>query len=516
MAEPLRIGVIGAGILGLTAALRFTRAGARVTVIEREADVGGLVASFEIGGSHLERFYHHLFRSDTDIQDLIREVGLGDLLVWPQPKVSSLYGGRMYSFGSATDVLRFSPLPLVDRFRLGMGAAYLKLENNYHRLEGKTAANWIREWMGQKAFDVFWGPLLRAKFGRLAEEIAMPWFWSRVHLRSQRLGYLKGGFYGLYKRLADRIQEAGGEIRLQSEVRSIRSQDGKVVIESTAGEETFDLVLATTPTRVFMRLAQGLPDDYRSRYDWGTYYGAHSVILGLKRQLMDGTYWLNIHDEGFPFLTVVEHTNYMPPSDYNGMHIVYLGNYLPMDDPLFSRPDDEVLLEFLVALRKIHPRFDESWVVESHVFKAPFAQPIVTEEYHKHIPPHTTPLKGVYLANMFQVYPEDRGQNYSVKMANRVASQMLTDAGLAAQAAPSGASAATSSSAASAAAAASVVLSAPSAAMGASATSPAASDSATPPAGAAPQATPTAPIQPTPDPGATIVVPPTDGGSASS
>jgi protoporphyrinogen oxidase len=424
---PQSVGVIGAGILGLTAALRFMQAGARVTVIEREDRVGGLVASFEIGGSFLERFYHHLFRSDRDIQNLIAEVGLGDNLVWPRPDVSSLYGGKFYGLDSALDVLLFPPLAIVDRLRLGAGAAYLKVENNYHRLEGQTAAAWIKHWMGPEVYRVVWGPLLRAKFGDLAEEIAMPWFWSRIHLRSQRLGYLRGGFYRLYARLAEVLTAGGARILLNTEVRSIRSENDHVVVDTAGGPESFDRVLATTPTRVFMRLAEDLPSDYVARYDRGDYYGAHAVILGLNRQLLDGIYWLNIHDPGFPFLTVVEHTNYMPPSDYGGMHIVYLGNYLPMSNPLFRRPDEEVLRDFTTALRRVNTAFDESWIEESHVFKAPYAQPIVTVDYHTHIPPHETPLPNVFLANMFQVYPEDRGQNYSVKMANHVARRVMSD-----------------------------------------------------------------------------------------
>jgi protoporphyrinogen oxidase len=421
------IGVIGAGILGLTAALRFVQAGARVTVIEREERVGGLVASFEIGGSHLERFYHHLFRSDVDVQRLIAEVGLGDQLVWPLPDTSSLYGGQIYSVDSATDLLRFSPLPLTERVRLGAALAYLKLERNYHRFEDQTAAAWIKRWMGSEVYRVFWGPLLRAKFGQYADQVAMPWFWSRVHLRSQRLGYLRGGFYRLYARLAETLEGAGARVQLSTEVRAIRSEGGATVVDTSAGEERFDLLLATTPTRVFMRLAQGVPDEYRQRHDWGDYYGAHAVVLGLNRQLLDGVYWLNILDPDFPFLAAVEHTNYMPPSDYDGLHIVYLGNYLPMSDPLFQRSEEEVLDEFVGALARINPAFDQSWIVESHMFKAPFAQPIVTVDYHRHIPPHETPLAGVYLANMFQVYPQDRGQNYSVRMANEVAARMLRE-----------------------------------------------------------------------------------------
>ena len=421
------VGVIGAGILGLTAALRFVQAGARVTVIEREERVGGLVASFEIGGSHLERFYHHLFRSDVDVQRLIAEVGLGDQLVWPRPDTSSLYDGKIYGVDSPMNLLRFSPLPFLERIRLGAALAYLKLERNYHRFEGQTAAAWIKRWMGPEVYRVFWGPLLSAKFGRYAEQVAMQWFWSRVHLRSQRLGYLRGGFYRLYTRLAETLEESGARVLLGTEVRSISSEEGKVSVDTSAGPEGFDLLLATTPTRVFMKLAQGIPDDYTERYDWGDYYGAHAVILGLNRQLLDGVYWLNILDPGFPFLAAVEHTNYMPPSDYGGLHVVYLGNYLSMSDPLFRRPDEEVLDEFVGALHRINPAFDRTWLVESHIFKAPFAQPIVTVDYHEHIPPHETPLPGVYLANMFQVYPQDRGQNYSVRMANEVAARILRE-----------------------------------------------------------------------------------------
>src|SRR5579871_1590557 len=188
------VGVIGAGILGLTAAYRLTQAGAHVTVIERETAIGGLTASFSIGGSRLERFYHHLFRSDHAARALIEEVGLGSALVWPRPKTSSFVGGQFHQLDSASSVLRFTPLPFVDRLRLGAGLAYLKLMPSGQPLEGQTAAGWIRRWMGPEVFRVVWGPLLRAKFGAYADQIALPWFWARIHYRSQRLGYLRHGF----------------------------------------------------------------------------------------------------------------------------------------------------------------------------------------------------------------------------------------------------------------------------------------------------------------------------------
>ena len=192
-----------------------------------------------------------------------------------------------------------------------------------------------------------------------------------------------------------------------------------------------------------MKLTDGLPDDYRKRYDWGSALGAHCVILALDRSLLDPIYWLNINDPGYPFLAAVEHTNMMPAADYGGRRLLYLGNYLPMDHRYFKQSDEETIAEFLPALKKLNPAFDPSWITERWVFKAPFAQPVVTRDYAQHIPPLTTPIPNLYLGNMFQVYPEDRGQNYSVKLANKLAGLIDVTPGVGAPAAaPAGAGAA--------------------------------------------------------------------------
>jgi protoporphyrinogen oxidase len=132
-----------------------------------------------------------------------------------------------------------------------------------------------------------------------------------------------------------------------------------------------------------------------------------------------------VNDPAYPFLAVVEHTNFLPPSEYEGLHLVYLGNYLPTSHPLFQQDEQETIASFLPHLRRINPEFSEGWIKETYAFKAPFAQPIVTVDFHEHIPPLATPIPNLYLANMFQVYPQDRGQNYSVKLGNEVAKLVI-------------------------------------------------------------------------------------------
>ena len=415
----MRYGVLGGGALGLTAALRLAQRGHEVMVIEREPEAGGLAAGFRVGDAYLDKFYHHLFRSDTAAQALIAELGLSDRLLWPRPRTVTLWGGQVHQLDSPLTLLRFRPLPLADRLRMGAAMAYLRLERDYHRLEGKRAAPWIRRWMGARSHEVVWEPLLRAKFGAVADEIALPWFWARIHYRSTELGYLRGGFQQLYDRLVERIQALDGQVRLGTRVTSITPTDAAIDVVTDAGTERFERVVSTLPTRLTCQLTPALPEDYRARHEWGRAYGAHCLILALDRPLTD-SYWMNINDRGFPFLALVEHTNYMPPSDYGGRHLVYLGNYRPMTDPLFSMSKQAILDEFLPCLTRVNPAFQPEWVTESWSFSAPFAQPIVTVDYHEHIPPFDTPVPGLYTASMFQVYPQDRGQNYSIALANRL------------------------------------------------------------------------------------------------
>jgi protoporphyrinogen oxidase len=180
-----------------------------------------------------------------------------------------------------------------------------------------------------------------------------------------------------------------------------------------------DRVVSTLAVRLTCRLVPELPDDYRARHEWGQAYGAHCLVLALDRPLTK-SYWMNVTDPGYPFMALVEHTNYMEPADYGGRHLVYLGNYRPMDDPLLRTTTAEVVDQFAPHLSRINPAFKRDWVTDAWSFAAPFAQPIVTVDFREHIPPFETPVPGLWVASMFHVYPHDRGQNYSIDLAERV------------------------------------------------------------------------------------------------
>ena len=419
--------VLGGGALGLMTAYRLAQAGQSVIVFEQEKIAGGLASGFQVeegSDTWLEKFYHHLFRTDKTAINTIQEMGLDDRLEWLRPRTVSLVGGQIYQLDSPLTLLQFKPWRIDERLRVGAVLSYLKLVPP-QLLEGKRADPWLRHWLGKHVYEMFFESLFISKFGPLYNQIALPWFWARFHDRTTHLGYLRGGFQHLYNRLAERIQQAGGKVLLGTRVEKVEQLDGRWRIESSQGTWTFDRVISTFPTRLTCRLIPALPESYRAKYDWGQAYGAHCLIVAVSKQLTD-SYWINICDRDYPFTGVFEHTNFRPPSEYAGRHLLYLGSYRPMDDPLFIMSKEEVMAAYFPALKRIIPAFDASLVTASWMFQAPFAQPIVTTDYKEHIPPLHTPLAGLWVANMFQVYPHDRGQNYSLALAERLVKQLLS------------------------------------------------------------------------------------------
>jgi protoporphyrinogen oxidase len=420
----MKYGILGGGALGLMAAYRLAQAGQTVMVFEQENVAGGLAAGFRIGDTWLEKYYHHIFRSDKMAIQVIKELELGDRLEWLRPRTVSLVQSQIYQLDSPLSLLLFKPWRLDERLRVGAILAYLKVANPAW-LEDKTAHAWLYKWMGKRPYEMVFESLLLGKFGELYDQIALPWFWARIHDRTTELGYLRGGFQLLYERFVERIIQLRGKVLLGTRVEKVEQAENGWQVTTSQGNWNFDRIISTLPTRLTCRLIPALPDEYRNQYDWGQAYGAHCLILALDRQLTD-SYWINICDRGYPFTGLFEHTNFRSPAEYGGRHLVYLGNYRPMDDPLFKMSKEKVIANFIPHLKRIVPSFDPAWIQESWLFKAPFAQPIVTTDYRQHISPLETSLPGLWTANMFQIYPHDRGQNYSLALADKLVKQLVS------------------------------------------------------------------------------------------
>ena len=445
----MRVGIIGGGVAGLAAAYELTRGGHYAEVFEVAPFLGGQASTFPVGGGRLERGYHHLFVSDTAITELIHELGLGDKLAWLESKVGLYHQGRIWDFSTPMDLLRFKPLSLWQRLRVGLWTLRLQRTADYSRFEDITARDWLSRHMGSKAYEVLFEPLLRGKFGDHYDQVSMTWLWGKVRLRvasrgktlqKERLGYPLGSFGEVIDKLAGRIREQGGDVHTSARVNRVLvspNNDGDETASglevqlagSEAEDREYDAVIATTPSYVFTRLTPPMPDDYQEMLTGVNYLSAVLLVLELDRPLT-AKYWLSIADQDMPFVAIIEHTNMIDKSLYGGKHIVYISNYPDRNSELYRMEPEELLDLFVPHLRKLNPEFDRSWVQEYHHHRVDGAQPIIGRNYSQRIPPHRTPFRRLYLANTTQIFPEDRGTNYSIRMGRDIARMVLDDAGM--------------------------------------------------------------------------------------
>ncbi|MCO5221204.1 MAG: NAD(P)/FAD-dependent oxidoreductase [Thermomicrobiales bacterium] len=437
MSERKRIAIVGGGIAGLTAAYRLSQAGYEVTLWERAPRFGGQAGAFPVQGGKLEYFYHHLFQSDTQITELIHELGIGDRLAWLPSNVGYFADGTIYPLNGAKDLLTLPILPFHDRLRVGLVTAYLQRVKNWKPYEKVTAKEWLTRAMGERAYSRTFGAQLDAKFGRYADQIAMVWFWGKIWLRTtsrrsplegEKLGYPIGSFDVVIDAIVEGARNAGATLISGSGPSELtQNDDGSWSVKIEGAEpQVFDAVIGSVPSPIFAKLAPQLPDDYRKKLLSLDYEAAVVVLLELDRALSD-IYWMNIADPSMPFTAIIEHTNFVAPGNYDGKHYVYLSKYLEPDDPYFTMPEDEVIASYLPHLQKVNTAFDRNWISRYWVFRERAAQPIITLNYSERIPDHRTPLSGLYLANTSQIYPEDRGTNYSVRLGNQIASMVKGD-----------------------------------------------------------------------------------------
>ncbi len=422
------VAIVGGGFTALAAAYELARAGVAVTILETELEIGGLAAAFDAGGSKLERFYHHWFTNDLDVMQLIADLGLSDHLLISSTSTGVYYSNTILKLSTPLDLVRFTPLSFADRIRLGLLTLRARRIRNWRELEHKTAAQWLTQMGGENVFRVVWEPLLKGKFGPTADQVSAVWFWNKLKLRGgsrgkrgeERLVYFRGGFAALARALAGEITRLGGRIETNAGVSAIRPVGDRWQLVSHAGRVIADQVIVTPALPLVADMIEDwAPAEYRAQLRRINYLANVCLVLELDRSL-SSTYWLNVNDPSFPFVAVIEHTNFERPQSYGGRHIVYLSKYLPHSDPVYAMSAQEVLEYAYPYLRRMFPRLERDWIKQHHLWKARWAQPVVERHYSRLVPQQSGPLPGWHLCSMAQIYPEDRGTNYAIREGRRV------------------------------------------------------------------------------------------------
>lgn len=425
--------IVGCGISGMTLAKRLREAGYAVDIFEKESAPGGIARGFKAKGwkDSVEFFYHHWFKKDSDLLGLIDELGVKSRVRFKSPTTVMYHKGKFYPFDSIPAAVAYPGLGYgIHKIRFGLAGVYLRLTKNWQQLEKVTAKEWMTRYAGEFAYKTMWEPMMIGKFGsEYADQVNMAWLWARIYSRTLSLGTFDGGMQDLFDIFAEKLTGMGVCLRFNTPVRSVSADaEGKYSLVTNVGAESgYDRVIVTTSPQSMLNLCPQLPENYRNQLASLKHLGAVVLCVRLRHPLSpQGYYWYNLpKNEGYPFLALVEHTNFVPSERYNGETVIYAGDYLPRGHEYFTMTEGELLQKLVPGFRKINPEFSEDWIIDSTKFAADYAQPIPFVNHSQAIPSMETPLSGLYFVSMSQIYPWDRGMNFAVRWANELARRII-------------------------------------------------------------------------------------------
>jgi protoporphyrinogen oxidase len=428
----MEVGIIGGGMMGLATAFYLKREGIDVTVLEKDHEIGGLSRSVEISpGIRWDRFYHVILSTDEGLLRFIDEIGLSLDVQFTETRTGFYTDGQLHSMSNLWEFLRFKPLSLWDKFRLGTGILYSSKINDWKGLEKIYAKAWLIRVFGRRNYEKMWEPLLRSKLGAANTEASGSFIWACIkryygtrHNSSKKelMGCVRGGYHSILTRTKEKLLERGVNFLLGCRVGNLEPLSNKQIRVRCQNGKTFgyDRVVATIPNPHIIALWPSMPTEFRHCLEKVRYLCLTCATLLLKKPLSP-FYVTNLTDPGFPFTGLIEATNVIPPEILGNRTLLYLPRYMPPGDPFFEKPDQEVVDIFLEGLRRIFPDFREKNIIEARVNKERYVQPLQEIDYSKNIPSMATPLENFYMVNTTMILNSTLNNNQVVQLASKMA-----------------------------------------------------------------------------------------------
>lgn len=428
------VGIVGGGLLGLTLALRLRQRGYAVTVFEAAPVPGGLAAPAAIGSYAWDRFPHDIVLSDRHLRSLLQEIGIAERLRWGMARTGLLVGGKVHSLSSPLDVLRYPPVGLVDKARLGLTIFRAGNLRDPSGLEALGAAEWLSRWSGTHGYERVWLPLLKARLGESHAKASAAFVWSlvarmyaarRLGHKRELFGYVQGGYGVILKALCAQLAELGVRLEVGVPVaRVIDDQDGATVLLQDGRITAVDHVVVTTPAPIAARLCPQFSDAERARLERVAYQGIVCMSVLLRRSL-GSFYATNIADPGMPFSNVIELTTLVPPAALGGHTLVYLPRHVAQDDSYWSLSDTTIRTRFLAALGTMYPTLAQRDVVAYEIARVRYAMALPTRHYTRDAkPPLHTSRARIHLASSAQIGHGTLSANDTIALANAQAARL--------------------------------------------------------------------------------------------
>ena len=423
--------VVGGGFLGMTLALRLAQQGRTVTLFEAAPSLGGLASAWRLGDIVWDRHYHVTLSSDTHLRSLLRELGVEDRMHWARARTGFYVDAAFYPMSNILEFLRFPPLGLTDKIRLGATILRASRIKEWKSLEKILVKDWLEKWSGPKVTEKIWLPLLRAKLGENYHDASAAFIWAtiarmyaarRTGTKTELFGYVSGGYARIIEHFEHILNREGVKSRFAQPVRAIAStSSGKVRIELGNGiVETFDQVVVTTAAPLAAQICPQLTSTEKTLLKRIKYQGIICASLLLKHSLSD-FYITNITDSRMPYTAVIEMSALVGRSYFGDRALVYLPKYVPSDSAEFDRTDDQIRQDFVSALERMYPQFKRKDLLCFQISRVKYLLPIPTLNYSDNLPGVSTSVPGLHIVNSVHIVNGTLNVNETVQLAESAA-----------------------------------------------------------------------------------------------
>lgn len=400
--------------------------------MKKQMNFGGMAKCIEYNNTKIEKHYRHIFKSDKYVIELLKEFDLINKMKWNKTKMAYYAKDKgLYEFGTPISLLKYKPLTFIEKVRFGISIIKIKLIKDYKNIEKYTAESWLKKNCGNNVYEKIWEPLLITKFGKQKDKISMAWLWGKINLRSssstakgEKLGYLEGSFEELTKKIEKNLLLKKCKFKMNTSVIQVVKKD-KYIVKTENEEEKYDFIISTVSYDISQKILKELLTKKESEQLENLKYTCAKTLLIYSKKQLTPFYWINIGDTDIPFGGIIEHTNMINTENYNGVNIIYISNYMDKSDKLYKLTPSQLLDEYYTHLKKINSEIEREDILQLQCFEEEYAQPIITTNYSNKILDMKLQEKGLYMANMAQIYPEDRGMNYAIRIGYEVAQKII-------------------------------------------------------------------------------------------
>ncbi len=400
----MRVGIIGAGPAGITAAYQLAKKGVSVDVFEAGPAVGGLARTIERWGQRMDLGPHRFFSTDRRVNELWLEV-VGSDYSMVDRLTRIYYDGRFFSY----PLRLFNALKLLGPVEAIRCLGSFAGERLFPMKQDGSFEDWVVHQFGRRLFSIFFKSYSEKLWGISCKELDADFASQRIKKLSladailnaikqgrgnkhktlvDRFAYPHGGSGIVYERMAEAIVRMGGTIHLNRPVYRVAPTEGGMCIELEGGETlSFDHVVSSMPLTLLVQRLPDVPDTIKDCAASLRFRNTTLVYVQVEGGNLFPDNWIYVHDPSLQFGRITNFRNWTPHLYGNESATILALEYWSYDDDSIWKATDAELIALATKELGLTGLIGRRGVLDGHVVRIRRCYPVYDRNYKQFLRP---------------------------------------------------------------------------------------------------------------------------------